>query len=90
MSGDLVNGEDDVVLLLGVCGSVPLSTQDLHVIPRHLNCLSIGATLFTVSTETGAHVWTTTIGNNVPLHGLADVGAMGTGHQDCGPWGSGE
>ena len=90
MPGDLLNVEDDFVLLLGVRGGVPLPAEDLHIIPRHLNRLSIGATLLIVTTETGAHVGTATVGNDVPLRGLADLGTVSTGHQDCGTRGSGE
>ena len=90
MSGDIGNGEDDVVLFLSVRGGVPLPAENLHIRPRHLNRCSIGATVSSFSAEIGAHVRTATVGHDVSLLGLADVGTVGTGHQDCRTWGSGE
>ena len=84
------NGEDDVVVLLGVRGGVPLPADDLHISSSHLSRLRIGATVLPLSTETGAHVGTATVWNNVSLLRLADEGTVSAGHQDCGTWGSGE
>ena len=85
----LLYGQNDIIFLVSVGGGVPLSTDNFRLSPRHLHSRSIGATVLRVSTETGAHVGTATVGNQPALLRLADVNTVGTRDQDCGTWGSG-
>ena len=85
-----LDGQNDVILLLGVGGGVPLPTDHLRLSPRQLHSLRVGATVLRVSTETGAHVGTATVGNQPALLRLANIYTVGAGHQDCGTWGPGE
>ena len=84
------DGQNHVVVFLGVGGGVPLPALHFRIIPRHYNSRSIGATDPRLSAEIGANVGTATVGNDVSLLRLADVGTVSTGHQDCGTRGSGE
>ena len=70
--------QDHIIFLVSVCGSVPLSADNFRLSPRHLHSLRIGATVLSLSTETGAHVGTATVGNQSALLRLADVNTVGT------------
>ena len=90
MPGDLLYGQDDVVLLLSVGGSVPLPTQNLHISPRHLHSPGIPATVSAVSADVRTHVRTAAVGEDVSLLRLTEEGAVSAGYQDCRARGSGE
>ena len=74
------NGQNDIIIFLGVGGGVPLPALHFRLSPRHLHSGSIGATVLRVSTETGAHVGTTTVWHQPALLRLADIYAVRTGH----------
>ena len=87
---DLLYWQDDIILLFSVGGGVPVTTDNFRICPRDLNNRSIGATVLTLSAETGADVWTAAVGHQLALLRLTDEGTVGTRDQDCRTWGSGQ
>ena len=90
VSDDLLDLEDDVVLLLSVGVGVPLTTQHLHVVPRHLRDLGTGATVLSVSAPCSTHIGTAAVGHNISLLRLAEIRAVGGSDEDGGAGGSGQ
>ena len=90
MSDEFNNGQDDVILLVKVVGDVPLPALHLHVVPRHLRSLGVGAAVFSVSAGVGTNIGTAAVGHNISLLRLADKGAVGGGDEDGGAGGSGQ
>ena len=90
MSDKLLYRQDDVVSLVEIAGCVPLPAHHLHVIPRHLRRLGVGATVFSVSAGVGTNIGTAAVGHNISLLRLADEGAVGGGDEDGGAGGSGQ
>ena len=89
VSDDLLQRQDHVVLLL-VGGGVPLSTENLDILPRHLLGLGTGATFFSLSAGVWPDVGAAAVRYDFSFLRLADEGAVSAGHQDGGAGGSGQ
>ena len=90
VSDDLLDLEDHIVLLLCAGVGIPLTTQHLRIVPRHLRDLGTGATLLTASAAASANVGTATVRNDISLPRLAEVRAVGARDEDGGAGGSGQ
>ena len=80
MHCNVQKGQNYIIIFLRFGGGVPLPALHFRLSPRHLHSLRIGATVLSLSTETGAHVGTATVGNESALLRLADVNTVGTRH----------
>ena len=90
VSDDLLHRQDHVVLLLGVGGGVPLTADDLNIVPRHLLGLGTGAAFLSLSAGVWPDVGAAAVRYDFSFLRLADEGAVSAGHQDGGAGGSGQ
>ena len=90
VSDDLLHRQDHVVLLLGVGCCVPLSADDLNIVPRHLLSLGTGAAFLSLSAGVWPDVGAAAVRYDFSFLRLAEEGAVSAGHQDGGAGGSGQ